>query len=59
MDAWILLISLYVTIVVVDLLKILFAKRLRQNMKGAYIIRLRQLSGWVLIAFGLFLIANT
>jgi threonine/homoserine/homoserine lactone efflux protein len=59
MDAWILLISLYVTIVVTDLLKILFAKRLRQNMKGENILRLRQISGWALILFGLFLIYKT
>jgi threonine/homoserine/homoserine lactone efflux protein len=58
-DAWILLISLYLTIVATDLLKILFAKRLRQNMKGDYILRLRRISGWALILFGLFLIYNT
>jgi threonine/homoserine/homoserine lactone efflux protein len=56
MNAWIFLISLFLTIVATDLLKIVFAKRLRQNMKGAYIVRLRQLSGWALILFGLFLI---
>ncbi|MEN9610851.1 MAG: hypothetical protein RLZZ628_1665 [Bacteroidota bacterium] len=55
-NAWIFLISLFLTIVATDLLKIVFAKRLRQNMKGAYIVRLRQLSGWALILFGLFLI---
>jgi threonine/homoserine/homoserine lactone efflux protein len=59
MDAWILLISLYLTIVATDLLKILFAKRLRQKMNADYAFRLRQISGWALIIFGLFLIGKT
>jgi threonine/homoserine/homoserine lactone efflux protein len=58
-DAWILLISLYLTIVGTDLLKIMFAKRLRQKMNADYAFRLRQLSGWALIIFGLFLISKT
>ena len=58
-DAWILLISLYLTIVVTDLLKIMFAKRLRQKMNADYAFRLRQISGWALIIFGLFLIGKT
>ncbi len=57
-DAWILLISLYLTIVATDLLKILFAKRLRQKMNADYAFRLRQISGWALIIFGFFLIYN-
>jgi threonine/homoserine/homoserine lactone efflux protein len=56
MNAWIFLIALFLTIVATDLLKIVFAKRLRQNMKGTYILRLRQISGWALILFGLWLI---
>ena len=58
-DAWILLISLYFTIVVTDLLKIMFAKRLRQKMNADYAFRLRRISGWALIVFGLFLIGKT
>jgi threonine/homoserine/homoserine lactone efflux protein len=58
MDAWVLLISLYLTIVAVDLLKILFAKRLRQKMNADYVLRLRKISGWALILFGLFLICK-
>ncbi|MEO0044349.1 MAG: hypothetical protein RL329_3797 [Bacteroidota bacterium] len=58
-NAWIFLISLFLTIVVTDLLKIFFAKRLRENMSTGAMLKMRQVSGIALILFGLFLIFKT
>jgi threonine/homoserine/homoserine lactone efflux protein len=55
-QAWIFLISLFLTIVITDLFKIFFAKRLRKDMTPSAMLKMRQISGVALILFGLFLI---